>query len=197
MLPTSHKTSYWDNLHTQNETISEKVLAYYEYIDPIGEKVSNVGGWHSKYYNKETFPIQDKWLGELFDAITQSYNDFIVEDPKPVQIILWMMVSGKDDYIKDHQHLPGTKQKTILYKSLHRLGYPVLSGTYYVSMPFGNDQSFYLKDKANNSEHLNTTEGELTLFYSYIMHGTIKNPSTNPRVSIAFNVVPKINNNEH
>ena len=192
MLPISHKTSYWDNLNTQNDIIAEKILAYYEYIDPIGEKVSNVGGWHSKYYNKETFPIQDKWLGELFDAITQSYNDFIVEAPKPVQIILWMMVSGKDDYIKDHQHLP-IPEEMYRYESLHRLGYPVLSGTYYVSMPFGNDQSFYIKDKENNLEYLNTTEGELTLFYSYIMHGTIKNPSTNPRVSIAFNVIPEIN----
>ena len=41
-------------------------------------------------------------------------------------------------------------------------------------------------------EYLNTTEGELTMFYSYIMHGTIKNPSTDPRVSIAFNIVPEI-----
>ena len=36
MLPISHKTSYWDNLHTQNDIIAEKILADYDYIDPIG-----------------------------------------------------------------------------------------------------------------------------------------------------------------
>jgi len=190
MLPTSHKTSYHEKLYSQNNDIRNRILAYHKHIDPKGIAVSNVGGWHSNFF--KDLPIHAPWQPDLINAITQSYYEFIDEDPKPLTFDIWMMVSGKDDYIKDHQHLPGTKQKTKLYESLHNSGYPVLSGTYYVSLPSGNEQSFYIKDKANNSEHLNTNEGELTLFYSYIMHGTIKNPSDDPRVSLAFNVVPEI-----
>ena len=190
MLPISHKTSYHEKLHSQNNDIRNRVLAYHKHIDPNGIVVSNVGGWHSKYF--KSLPIHAPWRDDLVNAITESYYDFIFPNrQKPLKLDFWMMVSNQDDHIKDHQHLP-IPEELELYESLHKQGYPVLSGTYYVSLPDGNDTSFYIKDKANNVEYLNTNEGELTMFYSYIMHGTIKNPSKDPRVSLAFNIFPKI-----
>jgi hypothetical protein len=190
MLPISHKTFYHEKLHSQNDDIRNRVLAYCKHIDPNGITVSNVGGWHSKYF--KTLPIERPWRKDLIEAVTQSYHLFTAPNqPVPLEFNCWMMVYNQGDYVKDHQHLP-IQEELEQYENLHKSGYPVLSGAYYVSLPDGNDKSFYIKDKANNLEYLNTNEGELTLFYSYIMHGTIPNPSDKPRVAIAFNVLPEV-----
>ena len=115
-------------------------------------------------------------LGELLTFFRRSYVNFITEDTTTIRdldIVCWFNVVRNGEKIQEHNH--GSGHNSYLSGNFHLDDYD--THTYYKS-PFDPVMA----------APFNNEKGVLTIFPSFLTHGTTEHNSTNERVSIAFDL---------
>tara|TARA_B110000503_G_C7113616_1_gene399282 strand:+ start:621 stop:1298 length:678 start_codon:yes stop_codon:yes gene_type:complete len=122
-------------------------------------------------------------LAELLTFFRRTYVNFITEDTtvlRDLDIVCWFNVIRKGEKIQEHCH--GSGHNSYLSGNFHADNYN--TQTYYKS-PF--DPTL--------AAPFNNEKGVLTMFPSYLVHGTSEHTADDERVSIAFDL--RLANNEH
>ena len=168
--------------------------------DTKGQKFSNVGGWHSSFFNQ-----QDKIVIDFKSAINP-----IIE--KVTKELRWEL---EKHYIQ-WENIWSIVNPKYSYNNLHHHGTSHLSCAYYVKLPKENGGDFFFKDPRTSADivkpavtstlpfidthsrggylHMNTEEGSLLMFPGWLEHGVTQNLSNEDRIVISFNLklIPKL-----
>lgn len=172
-----------------NEEIKEYCLWLKE--NTKGATISNRGGWHS---SDIVLPLPKELLN-LFNNLEIFVNENCYKHIGVPNLKLgnfWVNINQKGNYNLEHDHQSS-----------------ILSGVYYVSVPFsdmgdlvlhrGDTAEYFLK---SDVERITTKSNSFvaikkpieSLFYvfpSWVRHHVETNNSDGERISIAFNFVPK------
>ena len=178
-----------DNYEDHNKELS-KYIYDLQKEDSKGQKLSNVNGWHSPFFNlnsRET--VGYKFLVKIQPYITDVFKSYgCVFNPQKVKCSgMWAIINKKGNFNTEHIH-PNSN----------------LSGAYYVKAPKNcgkfkviNPHSIS-RDKfppRENPNELNRLvaeheieEGDLLIFPSYLPHSVLPNQSDDDRIVISFNI---------
>ena len=207
-------------LAQQCEKIGEQILNYQKYIDPIGAIVSNRGGWHSKFdmdNGKANFPFFGEWAEYLFKLLCECYGDYIEKfyekqyrefwsDKQPWIIVAWFNINWLGDYNKEHSHLGKGPQNADEYyyvppemKNDREFWLPMAIGNFYVT---DSHNTFFVSKvprgptKEEERKYIDFNAGDFLIAHPNLNHGVGINKQESPRISIAFNIIPKIETDE-
>ena len=178
-----------DNYEDHNKEYS-KYIYELQKEDSKGQKLSNVNGWHSPFFNlnsRETAGY--KFLVKIQPYIADVFKSYgWVFNPQKVKCSgMWAIINKKGNFNTEHIH-PNSN----------------LSGAYYVKAPKNcgkfkvvNPHSIS-RDKfppRENPNELNRLvaeheieEGDLLIFPSYLPHSVLPNQSDDDRIVISFNI---------
>jgi len=178
-----------DNYEDHNKEYS-KYIYELQKEDSKGQKLSNVNGWHSPFFDlssRET--IGYKFLMKIQPYIADVFKSYgWVFNPQKVKCSgMWAIINKKGNFNTEHIH-PNSN----------------LSGAYYVKAPKNcgkfkviNPHSIS-RDKfppRENPNELNRLvaeheieEGDLLIFPSYLPHSVLPNQSDDDRIVISFNI---------
>ena len=178
-----------DNYEDHNKEYS-KYIYELQKKDSKGQKLSNVNGWHSPFFDlssRET--IGYKFLMKIQPYIADVFKSYgWVFNPQKVKCSgMWAIINKKGNFNTEHIH-PNSN----------------LSGAYYVSAPKNcgkfkvvNPHSIS-RDKfppRENPNELNRLvaeheieDGDLLIFPSYLPHSVLPNQSDDDRIVISFNI---------
>ena len=178
-----------DNYENHNKEYS-KYIYDLQKEDSKGQKLSNVNGWHSPFFDlssRET--VGYKFLMKIQPYIADVFKSYgWVFNPQKVKCSgMWAIVNKKGNFNTEHIH-PNSN----------------LSGAYYVSAPKNcgkfkviNPHSIS-RDKfppRENPNELNRLvaeheieDGDLLIFPSYLPHSVLPNQSDDDRIVISFNI---------
>jgi len=178
-----------DNYEDHNKEYS-KYIYELQKKDSKGQKLSNVNGWHSPFFDlssRET--IGYKFLMKIQPYIADVFKSYgWVFNPQKVKCSgMWAIINKKGNFNTEHIH-PNSN----------------LSGAYYVKAPKNcgkfkviNPHSIS-RDKfppRENPNELNRLvaeheieEGDLLIFPSYLPHSVLPNQSDDDRIVISFNI---------
>jgi uncharacterized protein (TIGR02466 family) len=178
-----------DNNEDHNKELS-KYIYDLQKEDSKGQKLSNVNGWHSPFFNlnsRET--VGYKFLVKIQPYIIDVFKSYgWVFNPQKVKCSgMWAIINKKGNFNTEHIH-PNSN----------------LSGAYYVKAPKNcgkfkviNPHSIS-RDKfppRENPNELNRLvaeheieEGDLLIFPSYLPHSVLPNQSDDDRIVISFNI---------
>ena len=159
--------------------------------DNKGQKKSNIGGWHSPFFNLN----KDKPPFKKFIQNIQKFLQQIIVDEMGWEYIsnkvkigqMWSIINKKDSFNKQHNH-PNSD----------------LASAYYVKVPknSGNINFYDPKEQKNirtpkikrftdisaTITSIKPEEGDLFLFPSYLYHDVGENLSDDNRIVLSFNV---------
>ena len=178
-----------DNYENHNKEYS-KYIYDLQKEDSKGQKLSNVNGWHSPFFDlssRET--VGYKFLMKIQPYIADVFKSYgWVFNPQKVKCSgMWAIINKKGNFNTEHIH-PNSN----------------LSGAYYVSAPKNcgkfkvvNPHSIS-RDKfppRENPNELNRLvaeheieDGDLLIFPSYLPHSVLPNQSDDDRIVISFNI---------
>ena len=178
-----------DNYEDHNKELS-KYIYDLQKEDSKGQKLSNVNGWHSPFFNlnsRET--VGYKFLVKIQPYIADVFKSYgWVFNPQKVKCSgMLAIINKKGNFNTEHIH-PNSN----------------LSGAYYVKAPKNcgkfkvvNPHSIS-RDKfppRENPNELNRLvaeheieDGDLLIFPSYLPHSVLPNQSDDDRIVISFNI---------
>ena len=178
-----------DNYENHNKEYSKYIYDLRK-EDSKGQKLSNVNGWHSPFFDlsrRET--VGYKFLMKIQPYIADVFKSYgWVFNPQKVKCSgMWAIINKKGNFNTEHIH-PNSN----------------LSGAYYVKAPKNcgkfkviNPHSIS-RDKfppRENPNELNRLvaeheieEGDLLIFPSYLPHSVLPNQSDDDRIVISFNI---------
>ena len=158
--------------------------------DEKGQKRSNVGGWHSPFFDLENDSTPKKFvkiIQEFLEKIITNEMGWKYVANKVKIIAMWSIINKKNSFNIKHNH-PNS----------------YLSAAYYVKVPKNSGNiSFYDPKEQKNIRFPKTKkfteisavvssmepeEGDLLLFPSYLYHSVSENLSDNERIIISFNI---------
>ena len=158
--------------------------------DEKGQKKSNIGGWHSPFFDF----INENAANKFASIIEKFYNEIIINDmgwkydPKKVNIeAMWAIINKKGSFNIQHNH-PNS----------------YLSAAYYVRLPekSGGIKFFDPREQKSirypnitkygefsaSTVKIDPEEGDLLIFPSYLYHSVSENLSEKSRIIISFNI---------
>ena len=158
--------------------------------DEKGQKKSNVGGWHSPFFDLENDSTPKKFvkiIQEFLEKVITNEMGWKYVANKVKIIAMWSIINKKNSFNIKHNH-PNS----------------YLSAAYYVKVPKNSGNiSFYDPKEQKNIRFPKTKkfteisavvssmepeEGDLLLFPSYLYHSVSENLSDNDRIIISFNI---------
>ncbi len=175
-------------IHIIETDVDERIKPYClkaRQADPVGNVLSNVGGWQSLGYQRKKTLISDSLYKIFNETISNSFNSRL-------DIVnYWININGPQSYNMVHDH-PNSH----------------LSGVFYIDVPensghisFGNPQSFVSHTElvtytnAAREQHnqyvqnfIKPIKGLLLIFPAHLKHGVLPNQSNEDRISISFNI---------
>ena len=131
-------------------------------------------------YNLFDFKDECKELNDLFLFLQESYIKFIILDGQrfiDVEIVCWFNILRKGEDISIHHHSAGNYSEGYLSGNIHLDSYNTI--TKYLC-PYDIQTVYPVKNLI----------GGLTLFPSWMLHGSDKHLEDKERVSIAFDLRP-------
>ena len=207
-------------LAQQCKSIGEQILNYQKYIDPNGCIISNMGGWQSRF-PENSIPFFDEWTRYLKDTLTQCYIMYVQEfyekqymilyeetgKGQKFDIALWFNINWPGDHNIEHVHLHFTPVRDE-FSYIEKSGIidPELrkSRDFWLPQAFGN---FYVTDSDNtffiskvpfgfaeekDRTYINLNAGEFIIGHPKINHGASINKKDDPRITIAYNIFPRL-----
>lgn len=177
--------------------------------DPIGVKISNVGGYQTK--DDLNQKLEYSKLVELIEQQSiQIHQELeLVPEVKFTVMNMWGNINWSGNYNSSHQHTNPPSENRISSSS-------VISGVFYLKMPENSGKIGFQKHKVDysnlslepstvkipemflknynnpllkSSHELDTTEGDLIMFFSDVRHYVSQSQiKDNRRISISFNL---------
>ena len=158
--------------------------------DPNGQKKSNLGGWHSPFFDlNNNSSVGYKFLATLQPYIIDVFKSYgWVFDPKKVMCSgMWAIINKKGDSNNEHIH-PNSNLSAAYYVKA-----PEDCGEFVVNNPHTINRNIF-PDRENPTE-LNrliakhkVEEGDLLIFPAYLPHHVLPNESDEERIVISFNL---------
>ena len=182
-----------------------KLERFYNFVkeeDPYGRKISNVGGWQSRVYERHE---NEDFLE--FSKIVEKYADYCLQEYYAVNIEKY------GTYMKGGWFSTNVNTD---HNSIHIHGNCFLSGTFYVKVPekiSGNEDydnhdgciTFHrdfgekhfmeaIEIEKNTSWNITTVsykpkKGQLIIFPSILPHSVMPSLTNEERISLSFNLV--------
>ena len=178
-----------DDFENYNKQLSKYIYDLQE-KDTKGQKLSNVNGWHSPFFDLSSRDtIGHKFLMKIQPYIADVFKSYgWVFNPQKTKCSgMWAIINKKGNFNTEHIH-PNSN----------------LSGAYYVKAPknCGNFKvinphsisrdKFPLRENPNELNRLvaehKVEEGDLLIFPSYLPHSVLPNQSDDDRIVISFNI---------
>jgi uncharacterized protein (TIGR02466 family) len=177
--------------------------------DPLGRRVSNVGGWQSKD-DLHTRPNFKEFVELMELQAVQIHSELNLIDEVEFKICnMWANQNWKGAHNSYHQHINPPSQDRISST-------PIISGVFYISVPENSGDIVFLNEDLDYSKmslrhntvmipefcfkkiedfhirkrtRITPKQGELLMFFADIFHGVEENNNANDaRISIAFNL---------
>ena len=155
-------------------------------IDPVGRKISNVGGWQSEIY-----PI-DKSSDTLQSIIRKSLKGFTpIKNDILMNVEGWTNINKPRDYNTKHNH------PQCNFAGVFWIKVPNKSGNLKFESPhsfnsFTEINCYTGKFIKNTNSYLSCVyeplEGEIVIFPSFLSHCVSENKSNEDRISYSFNI---------
>mgnify|MGYP003338242897 CR=1 FL=1 len=159
--------------------------------DPVGVKLSNVGGWQSRsdfIHNSSDF----EFLFEDLDANLEHcmYNEFGISENSNLSILnAWINISGKYNYNSTHTHPLSIIAAVYYVKCPEECGDLVFLPDFNdaIDYEFRNDNMREFT-KMYGTYTIKPKEGRLVIFPANLLHEVNMNQSNDDRISISFNL---------
>ena len=158
--------------------------------DPNGQKKSNLGGWHSPFFDlNNNSSVGYKFLATLQPYIIDVFKSYgWVFDPKKVMYSgMWAIINKKGDSNNEHIH-PNSNLSAAYYVKA-----PEDCGEFVVNNPHAISRNIF--PERENPTELNrlmakhkVEEGDLLIFPAYLPHHVLPNESDEERIVISFNL---------
>lgn len=181
---------WWEQTEIDAEPLLKLCYTMHE-KDPVGRKLSNEGGWQSVDFRAGVYPemkpLEDKIIEQAHNSVRDygyntNYCKLVIEN-------FWFNINNKGSsnavHIHDNSFLSGCfyvkakpGQGSITFYKNHALDYIVSSQAVI---------DHYTPISASAITYEPTTS-KLLMFPGYLPHGVGHNPTTEDRVSLAFNV---------
>ena len=178
-----------DNHKELNKELENYILSL-KNQNKEGQKKSNIGGWHSPFFDIENNNVAKKFaniMEKFYKDVIMSDMGWKYENQKVNIEAMWSIINKKGSSNIRHMH-PNS----------------YLSAAYYVKAPknSGNISFFDPKEQKNFSyppikkntdlsaeiAHVKPEEGNLLLFPAYLYHAVGENFSNEDRIVISFNI---------
>ena len=158
--------------------------------DKDGQRKSNYGGWHSRFFDQKNHKTPKKFASIIQNFLKKIFTDEMGWEYNSDKIkitAMWSIINKKGSFNIQHNH-PNA----------------YLSAVYYVKVPknSGNIKFFDPKEQKNIRypkiknytdisaviTEITPKEGDLLIFPSYLYHSVGENLSEDDRIIVSFNV---------
>lgn len=159
--------------------------------DPVGRKLSNEGGWQSKDFRPGTYLELKELENKIMQQAEQCVRDYGYNEDYVIVNIenFWFNINNQNNgnavHIHDNSFLSGcfyvkadTTQGSITFYKNHALDYIVSSQAVI---------DRYMPASASAISFAPCT-GKLLMFPGHLPHGVGYNPTSEDRISLAFNI---------
>ena len=158
--------------------------------DPKGQKKSNLGGWHSPFFDlNNNTSVGYKFLATLQPYIIDVFKSYgwAFDHKKVIYSGMWAIINKKGDSNNEHIH-PNSNLSAAYYVKA-----PKDCGEFVVNNPHAVNRNIF--PERENPTELNrliakhkVEEGDLLIFPAYLPHHVLPNKSDEERIVISFNL---------
>ena len=158
--------------------------------DSKGQKLSNVNGWHSPFFDlSSSETLGYKFLIKIQPNIADVFKSYgWVFNPQKVKCSgMWAIINKKGNFNTEHIH-PNSNLSGAYYVKA-----PKNCGKFKVTNPHSiSRDKFPPRENPNELNRLvaehEIEEGDLLIFPSYLPHSVLPNQSDDDRIVISFNI---------
>jgi len=158
--------------------------------DSKGQKLSNVNGWHSPFFDlSSSETLGYKFLIKIQPYIADVFKSYgWVFNPQKVKCSgMWAIINKKGNFNTEHIH-PNSNLSGAYYVKA-----PKNCGKFKVTNPHSiSRDKFPPRENPNELNRLvaehEIEEGDLLIFPSYLPHSVLPNQSDDDRIVISFNI---------
>ncbi len=176
--------------YSEHNKILRKYIHQLQQEDPKGQIKSNIGGWHSPFFDlNNQAGIGYKFLLTIQPYIVDVFKSYgWAYDPKKIYCSgMWAIINKKENLNNEHIH-PNSNLSAAYYVKA-----PENCGDFMVSNPHSISRNMY--PSRENPTELNrmvakhkVEEGDLLIFPAYLPHQVLPNKSDEERIVISFNL---------
>ena len=158
--------------------------------DKDGQRKSNYGGWHSRFFDQKNHKTPKKFASIIQNFLKKIFTDEMGWEYNPDKIkitVMWSIINKKGSFNIQHNH-PNA----------------YLSAAYYVKVPKNSGNIKFLDPKVQKNirypkiknytdvsaamVEITPKEGDLLIFPAYLYHSVGENLSEHDRIIVSFNV---------
>ena len=157
--------------------------------DPIGNQLSNYGGWQSKLIHLSDG--NDYLFNFVVYYLTGLLKHHVLQESIAMKVVAWVNINNQYAFNVEHCH-PGCDLTGVLWvKCPENCGEIVFINPLHFQIHGQLDS--YLEDFKNKNKYdraccFKPEEGRMLVFPSHLMHRVGQNKSFEDRISISFNI---------
>ena len=178
-----------ENYEKHNKALLKYILELNK-EDSHGQKLSNINGWHSPFFNLQNKNNEGfKFLVALQPYLLDVFKSYgWVYDPRKVKCSgMWAIINKKGNFNTEHIHANSNLSAAYYVKA------PENCGDFKVVTPHSISRDKYPpREKPTELNRLvanhKVQEGDLLIFPSYLPHSVQPNESDEDRIVISFNI---------
>ena len=176
--------------YLNHNKILEKYIYQLQKEDPNGQKKSNIGGWHSPFFDlNNNTSIGYKFLATLQPYIIDVFKSYgwSYNSKKVFYSGMWAIINKKGNSNTEHIH-PNSNLSAAYYVKA-----PEKGGDFLVNNPHSfSRNNFPERETPTELNRLiakhKVEEGDLLIFPAYLPHQVLPNESDEDRIVISFNL---------
>ena len=189
LFPSSIHSLGIDNFNDYRGKLIEEIYQERD-EDPIGRKISNRGGWHSKPFDlKDKNKPPFKFFMDIQIYVANTFKEYGWRyTPGKVSLTeMWAIINKKNNFNLEHTHPNNYLSAAYYVKAPNNCGSFVVTNPNSVArerIPISDNKTEFNQ----NIAHIKPEEGDLLLFPAYLPHSVGMNLSDEDRIVISFNV---------
>ena len=176
--------------YLNHNKILEKYIYQLQKEDPNGQKRSNIGGWHSPFFDlNNNASVGYKFLATLQPYIVDVFKSYgwSYNSKKVFYSGMWAIINKKGNSNTEHIH-PNSNLSAAYYVKA-----PEKGGDFLVNNPHSfSRNNFPERETPTELNRLiakhKVEEGDLLIFPAYLPHQVLPNESDEDRIVISFNL---------
>ena len=176
--------------YLNHNKILEKYIYQLQKEDPNGQKKSNIGGWHSPFFDlNNNASVGYKFLATLQPYIVDVFKSYgwSYNSKKVFYSGMWAIINKKGNSNTEHIH-PNSNLSAAYYVKA-----PEKGGDFLVNNPHSfSRNNFPERETPTELNRLiakhKVEEGDLLIFPAYLPHQVLPNESDEDRIVISFNL---------
>ena len=158
--------------------------------DPNGQKKSNLGGWHSPFFDlNNNSSVGYKFLATLQPYIIDVFKSYgwVFDSKKVMYSGMWAIINKKGDSNNEHIHPNSNLSAAYYVKAPEDCGEFVVNNPHTISRNIFPDRENPTELNRLMAKH-KVEEGDLLIFPAYLPHHVLPNESDEERIVISFNL---------